>query len=733
MKRCGSDMKKIKEIWQKWYVQLIIILIPFTLGFIGYWMKYESMSFGKEPIPKDMVLYSTIRLFGLMFDGDKNGTEWYDYMLAAARWLAVIPTGNVLHRLLKPITARFFSELGFFFWNRKKNRLLVFGSTDACRHIADTAGEYSPMIRCETDDQFRQLRKDGYRCVQMTRDDVMNAAIEHTYLSEAKTCRIVINEQDDEINLDLCRIAVREIRNRFEQKVSQTEALKQNKTENEETICRLEKQMIRELDKISIVVYGDKNLESVYLDLVKQSYGILKYTNKYRKTAMDLIEQYPLVRFMDRDKDMIENGLVDESVELNVIMIGFGDTNQELFVSSTIVNQFVTGKQNEIPRMKTVNYYIYDKEPVETNKNLNHMAFRFENEFLGAKKTGMIRENDYLSLPPDPSNNDFYQTDINDQAFYEQLWHIMTRQKRSVNVISIAHGGDLENIDLAQKLKAKVKEWNIGNIHLFVKIRKAENESFLGSDDSERVVVFGNEMEAFDMQGIFNDPLEKMSQRKHCMNAVARCRQKYGTECDEKNVELHSLYEWHIYDPMKKKSSIYSILSMRSKLLMMGLDYRKKGTGRQPLRDNGEYFAVYAKDDMPAVDQPSDTEKGKEIYDYRKPMSKEDFRPHTLRRNLAVQEHYRWNAFMICNGFVPATKESILSGKTRDYALRTHGSLTTFEGLFEYIDLLKKTDIKPEKVSDVISNDFRLMDDAWWYLDMFGYEMIPAESPDEVQ
>lgn len=726
-------MKKIKEIWQKWYVQLIIILIPFTLGFIGYWMKYESMSFGKEPIPKDMVLYSTIRLFGLMFDGDKNGTEWYDYMLAAARWLAVIPTGNVLHRLLKPITARFFSELGFFFWNRKKNRLLVFGSTDACRHIADTAGEYSPMIRCETDDQFRQLRKDGYRCVQMTRDDVMNAAIEHTFLSEAKTCRIVINEQDDEINLDLCRIAVREIRNRFEQKVSQTEALKQNKTENEETICRLEKQMIRELDKISIVVYGDKNLESVYLDLVKQSYGILKYTNKYRKTAMDLIEQYPLVRFMDRDKDMIENGLVDESVELNVIMIGFGDTNQELFVSSTIVNQFVTGKQNEIPRMKTVNYYIYDKEPVETNKNLNHMAFRFENEFLGAKKTGMIRENDYLSLPPDPSNNDFYQTDINDQAFYEQLWHIMTRQKRSVNVISIAHGGDLENIDLAQKLKAKVKEWNIGNIHLFVKIRKAENESFLGSDDSERVVVFGNEMEAFDMQGIFNDPLEKMSQRKHCMNAVARCRQKYGTECDEKNVELHSLYEWHIYDPMKKKSSIYSILSMRSKLLMMGLDYRKKGTGRQPLRDNGEYFAVYAKDDMPAVDQPSDTEKGKEIYDYRKPMSKEDFRPHTLRRNLAVQEHYRWNAFMICNGFVPATKESILSGKTRDYALRTHGSLTTFEGLFEYIDLLKKTDIKPEKVSDVISNDFRLMDDAWWYLDMFGYEMIPAESPDEVQ
>lgn len=721
-------MKKIRKIWQKWYVQLILILVPLVLGLIGYSAYYRE----KGGMP-DMALFSSIRLFGFMFDGDKDSRKWYDIVLAAARWLAVIPTGNVVHRLLKPITARFFSELGFFFWNRKKNRLLVFGSTDACRHIADTAGEYSPMIRCETDDQFRQLRKDGYRCVQMTRDDVMSAAIDHTFLSEARTCRVVINEQDDEINLDLCRIAVREIRNRFEQKVSQIEALKQNKTENEETICKLEKQVIRELDKISIVVYGDKNLESVYLDLVKQSYGILKYSNKYRKTAMDLIERYPLVRFMDRGKDLNENGLVEESVELNVIMIGFGDTNQELFVSSTIVNQFVTGKQDEIPKMKTVNYYIYDKEPVETNKNLNHMAFRFENEFLGAKKTGMIRENDYLSLPPDPSNNEFYQTDINDQAFYKQLWQIMTSKKRSVNVISIAHGGDLENIDLAQKLKAKVKEWNIGNIHLFVKIRKAENESFLGADDSGRVIVFGNEMEPFDMQGVFNDPLEKMSQRKHCMNAVARCRQKYRTECNEKNIELHSLYEWHIYDPMKKKSSIYSVLSMRSKLLMMGLDYRKKGTGRQPLRDNGEYFAVYAKDDMPAVDQPSDTEKGKEIYDYRKPMSKEDFRTHTLRRNLAVQEHYRWNAFMICNGFVPATKESILSGKTRDYTLRTHGSLTTFEGLFEYIDLLKKTDIKPEKVSDVISNDFRLMDDAWWYLDMFGYEMIPAESSDEEQ
>ena len=117
---------------------------------------------------------------------------------------------------------------------------------------------------------------------------------------------------------------------------------------------------------------------------------------------------------------------------------------------------------------------------------------------------------------------------------------------------------------------------------------------------------------------------------------------------------------------------------------MMGLDYRKKSDGQPHLEDNEAYFAIYAKNDRPEPDRTAEPVRGKVIYSYQEPVSEEDFRKHTLRKNLAVQEHYRWNAFMICNGFVPATRDQILAGRAKDYSLRIHGNLTPFEGLFEF-------------------------------------------------
>ena len=156
----------------------------------------------------------------------------------------------------------------------------------------------------------------------------------------------------------------------------------------------------------------------------------------------------------------------------------------------------------------------------------------------------------------------------------------------------------------------------------------------------------------------------------------------------------------------------------------MGLDYRKKEENTAYLRNNNEYFEIYAKNDRPVIARAPKSENEKAIYDYQKRMEKSDFREQTLRKNLAVQEHYRWNAFMISNGFVPATKQKILAGNTKDYDLRTHGNLTTFEGLFDYRELLEKANAKPESIRDVISFDFHLMDDAWWYLKLFGYEVF---------
>ena len=716
-------MRKLKKNWQKWYVQLILILIPLTLGLIGYGAYYCK----KGGMP-DMALFSSIRLFGFMYDGDKDSREWYDIVLAAARWLAVIPTGCALNRLLRPFTTRFYSRIGFHVWNRSRNRLLVFGSCRECRHIYDTAEGYRPIIRCDSYEECLRLRKDGYRCVQMTPEEVMTAAVIGTFSGSGRKCRIVIHEQNEEMNLALCKIAAAEIRKEYEAFIVRLESLKGQEKSPAlvKEICRLEETINHKLERIRIVVFGDKNLENAYLDIVQQSYGVLKYTNKYRMEAMDLVEKYPLIRFVDRGKYVDETGLLSGQVDLNVVLVGFGDTNQEVFTSSMMVNQFVAGEENEIPQMKQVNYYIFDKEPVETNKNLNHMAFRFEHEFLGEVNSKMIQEKDYLTLPKDPALNLFDQTNINDQKFYNNVWQIISKNPDSVNVIFIACGTDLENIDLAQKLRAKTKEWNIGCIHLFVKIRKADNRSVFENVLSDELIPFGDEMKPFVMQNVFNDELEEMAWEKHYLNALIKNSSKEGNEQKDEEVEIHARYEWNTNDPMKKKSNMYSILSIRSKLMLMGMDYRKKTGDPQAIRGNEEYFAVYAKNDRPGIVRVIETAAGTEVYEYPPVPEKESFRKHTLRKSLAIQEHYRWTAFLICNGFVPASKAQILEGNMKDYDLRFHSCLTTFEGMFDYREFLEKANRDPAEINRIISYDFHLMDDLWWYLNMFGYEIINA-------
>ena len=109
-----------------------------------------------------------------------------------------------------------------------------------------------------------------------------------------------------------------------------------------------------------------------------------------------------------------------------------------------------------------------------------------------------------------------------------------------------------------------------------------------------------------------------------------------------------------------------------------------------------------------------------EVYKYKTNLTEEDFKHQTLRKNLAVQEHCRWNAYMISQGFIPATRAQILKDNDgKNYDLRYHGNLTTMEGLIEFRDLTGK---------DRINYDFHLMDQIWWYLNAFGYEIVKTDA-----
>ena len=104
----------------------------------------------------------------------------------------------------------------------------------------------------------------------------------------------------------------------------------------------------------------------------------------------------------------------------------------------------------------------------------------------------------------------------------------------------------------------------------------------------------------------------------------------------------------------------------------------------------------------------------------------------SVRDNLAVQEHYRWCAFEISRGVVPATIDQSRGDKEkpcgRDYRMRRHGCLTTVEGLNEMISQGGTDEEKKNNLHAICSN-YWAMDDALWFLSLLEMGIVRKHDP----
>lgn len=106
------------------------------------------------------------------------------------------------------------------------------------------------------------------------------------------------------------------------------------------------------------------------------------------------------------------------------------------------------------------------------------------------------------------------------------------------------------------------------------------------------------------------------------------------------------------------------------------------------------------------------------------------------RNALAYQEHLRWNAVMIINGYVPMPKNmlsvDVVDNKIKlyknDVSLRLHSSITTSLGLEEYFNymaklILAKTNLSEIEAFNMVENkkyDYILMDNIYDDLTIMG-------------
>ena len=159
---------------------------------------------------------------------------------------------------------------------------------------------------------------------------------------------------------------------------------------------------------------------------------------------------------------------------------------------------------------------------------------------------------------------------------------------------------------------------------------------------------------------------------------------------------------------------------------MMGLDYVANDDTTQVGLTEEEYFDIYAKNDPVEFVTSND---GTRVVKYT--LNFKD----SKRKNLAIQEHLRWNSYMISKGVIPATINDILNetievdGKVKhtngkNYRLRRHGNITTLDGLVDFRKLIANRDNVSEDKTDVFRYDYQLLDEAYTFLTALNYKIV---------
>lgn len=524
-----------------------------------------------------------------------------------------------------------------------------------------------------------------------------------------KSVEVIVNTLDDKQNLVFC------------EQLS-TFIIKQNLTE-----------LVSDDNRgLNVYVFAEPDNEQVFLSLAQKTCGCLHYINKYKLVAMDFVGNYPLTEYMNEEQIDYDTATIKDDVKINVAMIGFGKTNQQIFLTSVANNQFMAFVKTEKSlklKNKLVNYYIYDKKDAQNDKNLNHNYFRYVNECENAHEEEW-RKTHLLPLDGKPANEQFFTLDVNDHEFYKSLRKNLTSSegKKGFNYLIIAFGTDLQNLDFAEKVMGKLAEWNIEKCtHVFVKVRNDDLKRNYVHSQTPPYVVFGNENElVYNVSQIVDEKMEAMAKDRHICYASTydaskddiesmkddkRSKEEIEAQAKAKAQERSkAIIKWYTQSQTQRESNIYAVLSIKMKLQLMGYTYRSA----RPMGEEKPFMEKYQWGDKINYAGRVSCE-GREEIKYSNTIEEM-----SLRTNMAKQEHQRWNAYMITQGFIPATIEQIVSGKTKDFNIRIHGNITTFEGLKTWRAMQSKVTGKSEDDCDVIRYDYQIMDEVAWLLNRQG-------------
>lgn len=441
-----------------------------------------------------------------------------------------------------------------------------------------------------------------------------------------------------------------------------------------------------------IQVIREKYLSTV--DEEKNSF-ILPFC-RYELMARRFLIDHPITKYIPRDF-FNDNLTLKPEKEINVVFLGFGKVNYELFKLMSAQFQFAKEKDGTLCSAP-VHYYILEN---------NEACFHNEHFIcLLNEYKELFTETD---LPPAERICDLKDSlpmDAHSAKTRKLLRSLVNKDNYTYFIISMSE--DFEDAAFAYKLKETFDQDNTYKI--FVRAKSPEHQQL--NEDDQSIVFFGETDSYFSHENIVNDDLRQLAQN---VNDLYH---------DYTQDSLTQLRCWQRLPIVEQYSNLNAAINIYFKLALMGFTL-KKGCG-QGLNEANFKAAC------PNAFMPKDAG-----FEY--------FSDTQTANVLAFIEHSRWNAYYLLTGYKPLPFDEFVWSVNKkgfdvlhhkDIARRRHACLTTYAGLKQLIDHKYETlqsashegknvgEVKLNNLADIYRYDYMVIDNLYEALTRLDYSII---------
>lgn len=458
--------------------------------------------------------------------------------------------------------------------------------------------------------------------------------------------------------------------------------------------------------------------------------------SKYELMARRFVVDYPVTKYIPRSF-YNDNFTLKNDKQINIIFIGFGKVNYQLFRMCAMQFQFAQEINGKLAS-KPVNYHIYDnKDSSLHNEFFSRILYEVDEDFKGCD----------FPKPEKICELDIENADINSVEAKKKFKSLVTENSFTYFIISLDN--DLEDASYAQTVKRLLNNGN--NYRIFVRAKNNNGEKLNELDDS--ITYFGEEKKLYTHENIVNDDLSELAQRinllynnisdppewlkqlKGSKDVTAEEQRRILNEklADPENRKF-MLERWAALPYIEQASNLYHALNLPHKLNLLGFDMVKKSGENDNGISEAEFNERY---------KNSGRETDYSDYSF--------FFKNESGNVLAYIEHSRWNALYILYDYKQMKKADMQIVEKRDSegniqrtlphkntAAKEHACLTTYYGLDELIaykykelypeETLSKKDYKNnarlQELSKIYAYDYMDLDRLYSEITAMGYKLV---------